>query len=237
MNTILFDLDGTLLPMDQDAFIHIYFKNLSTHFAPYGYAPDAMMAAVNVGVKAMVLNDGTMSNEERFWKVFSEQLGEEVRALEPEFSIFYDTDFLKAKAATATNPYAKKIIDLLKEKGYTIVIATNPLFPRIATHNRVKWAGFSKDDVDYITTYETSSFCKPSLNYYKEILEKVQKKPEDCLMVGNDVSEDMQVHNLGLSRYLVTDCLINSKEEDISSIPHGSLQDFYEFAQTLPNAK
>ena len=237
MNTILFDLDGTLLPMDQDAFIQIYFKNLATHFIPFGYQPDTMMSAVNIGVKAMILNDGSMTNEERFWSVFGKQLGEDIRSLEPEFRVFYDTDFLNAKAATTRNPYTARIIKLLKEKGYTIVIATNPLFPTIATHNRIQWAGFSKEEVDYITTYEVSSYCKPNPNYYTEILEKLQKKPEDCMMVGNDVSEDMLVDQLGLSRYLVTDCLINSKQEDISSIPQGSLKDFYDYVQSLPKVE
>ena len=39
IKTILFDLDGTLLPMDQDAFTKAYFKSLSEYLLPFGYEP------------------------------------------------------------------------------------------------------------------------------------------------------------------------------------------------------
>lgn len=235
MNTILFDLDGTLLPMDQDEFIQLYFKNLVTHFLPYQIPSDKFISAVIYGTKAMVLNDGTMTNEERFWTSFTTQLGDDIRKLEPEFYNFYKTGFNHAQASTTTHELTAQIIQTLKQKGYTIIIATNPLFPQIATYNRIAWAGFSPDDVSYVTTYETCSFCKPNLSYYTEILQRMNKKPEECMMVGNDVNEDMQVHKLGLSRYLVTDCLINSNQEDISNIPHGTMEDFFLFVQSLPS--
>lgn len=235
MNTILFDLDGTLLPMDQDAFIQLYFKNLIKHFLPYQIPSDKLISAVQYGTKAMILNDGTMTNEERFWASFATQLGDDIRKLEPEFYNFYNSGFYQAQASTTRNELASQVIQILKQKGYTIIIATNPLFPQIATYNRIAWAGFSPADVSYVTTYETCSFCKPNLSYYTEILQRMNKKPEDCMMVGNDVNEDMQVHKLGLSRYLVTDCLINPNQENISCIPHGTMKDFYQLTQVLPS--
>ena len=39
LTTILFDLDGTLLPMDNDAFTRGYFKLLAARLAPLGYEP------------------------------------------------------------------------------------------------------------------------------------------------------------------------------------------------------
>ena len=39
IKTVLFDLDGTLLPMDQDNFVKAYFKNLAIKLAPHGYDP------------------------------------------------------------------------------------------------------------------------------------------------------------------------------------------------------
>ena len=43
ITTVLFDLDGTLLPMDLDAFIHTYFGLLAQKAAPYGYEPKPLM--------------------------------------------------------------------------------------------------------------------------------------------------------------------------------------------------
>ena len=37
MKTILFDLDGTLLPMDQDAFVKYYMGLFAQKMAPHGF--------------------------------------------------------------------------------------------------------------------------------------------------------------------------------------------------------
>ena len=237
MNTILFDLDGTLLPMDQDQFIQLYFKNLLAHLHPFGIEPQKLIKAVNDGTIAMVTNDGSKTNEERFWEVFANELGTDIRKLEPEFTKFYETTFHNAKASTTQNPLAKECLKLLQEKGYLIIIATNPLFPKVATHGRIGWAGFDVSDVSYVTTYETSSYCKPNLDYYREIIARFDKAPKDCLMVGNDVSEDMCVSELGMQTYLVTDCLINKNNISLDTIPHGTMEDFYEYIKSLPSCK
>ena len=41
--TILFDLDGTLLPMDQDEFVKAYFSKLAKKLAPLGYEPQKLI--------------------------------------------------------------------------------------------------------------------------------------------------------------------------------------------------
>lgn len=46
ITTVLFDLDGTLLPMDQDVFIKDYFGRLARKLAPYGYEPKKLIEAV-----------------------------------------------------------------------------------------------------------------------------------------------------------------------------------------------
>ena len=40
IKTILFDLDGTLLPMDEKEFIKGYFGMLCAKLAPFGYKPN-----------------------------------------------------------------------------------------------------------------------------------------------------------------------------------------------------
>lgn len=234
MNTIFFDLDGTLLPMDQDVFLETYFKALTTKMVPYGIDPKRLIKAVYAGINAMINNDGTMTNEMRFWKAFINLEGEEVRKLEPVFMDFYENDFNQVKSATTTNQYATKVVQILQEKGYELVLATNPLFPRIATQNRIQWAGLKPEDFGWITTYENSSYCKPNLEYYNEVLKFIGKRPEECLMVGNNMEEDMIVSELGIDTYLLKDCLINRKNEDISTFRQGSFKEFYEYVMELP---
>lgn len=234
MNTIMFDLDGTLLPMDQEAFIKVYFKNLIMHFAPKGISKDELIHGMTTGTNAMLSNDGSTTNEERFWKTFQETMGIDVLDMEPDFYKFYETGFQEAKNACNTSEYAARCIKKLKDKNYTIVIATNPLFPPVATHSRIAWAGLNPDDFLHITTYDNSSFCKPNLGYYSEILKTIGKTPKECLMVGNDVTEDMCVKDLGLDTYLITDCILNSKNLPIEEYKSGSFQDFEKYIDTLP---
>ena len=67
IKNVLFDLDGTLLPMDQDEFIKSYFSHLVMKFVPLGYDKDKLIKSVFNGTMAMVQNDGKMSNEDVFW--------------------------------------------------------------------------------------------------------------------------------------------------------------------------
>ena len=46
LTTVLFDLDGTLLPMDRDVFVKDYFGRLARKLAPYGYEPKKLIEAV-----------------------------------------------------------------------------------------------------------------------------------------------------------------------------------------------
>ena len=57
--------------------------------------------------------------------------------------------------------------------------------------------------------------------------------PEECLMVGNDVGEDMIVQTLGCRVFLLTDCLINPKGVDISVYPNGSYDALIDFIKKL----
>lgn len=226
---VLFDLDGTLLPMDQDEFTKEYFKHLVTKMAKYGYDPYKLMESVWLGTKAMVENDGKRKNEEVFWEKFVEIYGEKIKDDIVLFEEFYENEFDNAKAVCGFNEEAKKTVDELKEKGYHVVLATNPIFPAIATRKRIGWAGLKPEDFEIYTTYENSCYCKPNTDYYKEILDKLGFMPEECLMVGNDVNEDMVAKNIGMKVFLLTDCLINKDEKDISEYPGGSFKELMEY--------
>ena len=130
---VLFDLDGTLLPMDQDIFTKTYFGELVKKLVPLGYEPDSVISAIWAGVKAMVLNDGAIYNEEAFWNEFTRILGEKALNDKPVLDEFYRVDFDKVKSSCGYSPESKEIVDKLKEKGVRVVLATNPLFPSVAT--------------------------------------------------------------------------------------------------------
>ena len=72
-------------------------------------------------------------------------------------------------------------------------------------------------DFIHITSYENSSFCKPNLEYYEEILEVIGKRPEQCIMIGNDVSDDMVSSKLGMETFLITNHIVNSYNLPVNS--------------------
>ena len=234
IKTILFDLDGSLLPLNEEKFIVEYFGGVAKRFASQ-YDQYKMMQALWAGTLAMMNNDGKVTNKEAFWMTFSSLINGDDQKLEEEILNYYQNGFEKVKVATSPNPYAPKIIEVLKKKNYQLVLATNPLFPKVATAERIKWAGLEEDDFDLITTYEDNYFCKPKTEYYLGILKRIGRKPEECLMVGNDVEEDMVVEEINMATYLLTECLINPKGKDIKLYNHGNLEDFYNLVQSWPS--
>lgn len=221
---VLFDLDGTLLPMDQDLFVKTYLKLLAAALAPSGYEPQQFIATIWAGIKAMVKNDGTRTNETAFWEVFTSVYGEESLSHHPIFEEFYRTTFQSVQAVCSYDPRSAEIVKRLKAKGVRVVLATNPLFPAIATESRMRWAGLQPTDFELFTTYENIGFCKPNLAYYKDILDRIGCAAEECLMVGNDVGDDTIAKALGMDVFLLTDCLINQEGQDITAYPHGDFE-------------
>ena len=57
--------------------------------------------------------------------------------------------------------------------------------------------------------------------------------PEECLMVGNDVEEDMIAETLGMKVFLLPADIINKYGKDVSGYPQGDLDDLLAYIDTL----
>lgn len=231
--TILFDLDGTLLPMDQDAFTRGYFRLLVKKLAPLGYDPAALVDNMWASVAAMVENDGSRTNEAAFWDRFTAIYGEKARKDIPVFDAFYREEFQNARDFCGFNPKAQEAVEACKAAGHRVVLATNPIFPAVATESRIRWAGLRPEDFAWYTTYENIGCSKPNPAYYQHILTRLGAQAEDCLMVGNDVDEDMIVaQQAGLSVFLLTDCMVNRQGRAITDYPRGDFGDLITYVKS-----
>lgn len=228
---ILFDLDNTLLPMDEEKFARLYFTALTEKAVQRGYDASLMQNAMLSGIMAMYKNNGEEANYTVFWKTFEEVYGSKVWDDIPYFNEFYKNEFNRAKDGCGLNPDSPLLLAELKP-NYRLILATNPMFPAIATETRLSWGNLSKDDFELITSYENCHYSKPNPLYFKEVLEKCALTPEECLMVGNDAEEDMAAQLLGLDVFLCTPGLINRKGKDISKYPKGDFNALREFLKT-----
>lgn len=232
ITTVLFDLDGTLLPMDQEVFVKAYLGRLAKYLTPYGYDPQSVVDSIWAGTGAMVKNDGSATNEAVFWEKFASIFGEEARKDEPLFQTFYETKFPEVQSSCGFDAKAAEAVKAIKAKGLRVALATNPIFPAIATAQRIRWAGLEPEDFEIYTTYENSRHCKPNLAYYQDVLDTLGVQAEECLMVGNDAGEDMVAAKLGMKVFLLTDSLID-RGLDISKYPQGSFEELLNYIDTL----
>lgn len=232
LDAVLFDLDGTLLPMDQDAFLARYFKEIALKFADR-FPPDALTKALWEGSLAMIQNDGTIGNAERFWQVFSNRMGPKVLSMTKEFDAFYENEFARARVHTWPQPLAAKAVSAARACARQVVLATNPVFPQNAVHQRLAWAGLSPQSFDWITSYETASFCKPNPAYYREILSKIGADASKSLMIGNDVGEDaLPAKQTGMQVFIVTDCLLGAAQA-LETVPNGNFEQMLRMLETV----
>lgn len=206
LRAVLFDLDNTLLINDMDAFVPVYLKLISAYAArlrdPKRFVQDMLVAT-----EAMASNtDPAVSNEQAFWDAFSALTGWDRSEMIPFFARFYREQFDDLRSLTQPRPEAHSLVEWAFTRGYQVVIATNPMFPRIATEKRLAWAGLGVDEFDYalVTTYENMHATKPHHEYYLEILDRVGCTPPDALMVGDDLEMDIEPAGaLGIRTYWV----------------------------------
>ena len=124
-------------------------------------------------------------------------------------------------------------MEAAKEKDFNMVIATNPLFPRNAITTRLKWIDLNPEDFKYITSYEEMHYCKPNVNYYKEILDKTNYQAGNCVMVGNDMRDDMVAKKMGLKTFLLNDFIVDRGVLSIQPDWQGTRQEIINYIKKL----
>lgn len=222
IETILFDLDGTLLPMDEEKFVGLYLHSIADAFKE-SYDPKLLQKTLWEGTGLMASNHTDRTNETLMWELMESRFPG-ISQDADKFAEYYRTRFDEASAACPRREGTGEFLQELAGR-YNLILATNPLFPREAVEQRLKWAGVDPALFAWITTYENSTRCKPDPAYYREIIGKTGVDPLTCLMVGNDATEDMAAMETGMQTYLVTDCLINRKNLDLNRFERGTFAD------------
>lgn len=231
---ILFDLDGTLLNIDMELFLGQYFKKMQEMAGVWGYhEAGRMVEQVFKSTGVMIANrDPGLSNEEIFMKDFLSNWKYPEDEMRGFFDTFYASAFPGLRRYCEPFPGIPEMMQRVAARGLKLVIATNAVFPLTALQQRLDWAGLGDYDFDLITSYEVMHFCKPHTEYYQEITEQIGVNPHNCLMVGNDVGEDLPASKIGMKTFLVEDMLID-QENGIKPDRRGSLGELFQFIDRL----
>lgn len=190
MKIILFDLDKTLLDINFDEFLKSYFALLIPKLSKILKDKDPLKI-LQISVDYMIYEKNGELNVDKFYKKFVELSEVERDILKEAFLDFYINDFPKLRVYGKPRDGGRETVLKLIDMGYKVVIATNSIFPEIAIKQRVDWANLGDINFPLITTMENMHYAKPNLEYYIEILEKLNGNPNDTVMIGDDLEMDI----------------------------------------------
>ncbi|MBO8168114.1 MAG: HAD family hydrolase [Thermoanaerobacteraceae bacterium] len=228
MKALLLDLDGTLSHMDVDRFLQTYLAALAQKFTRW-LEPKVFIKQVMASTVVMVNNNQPeKTNKDVFLDDFFRATGLERDFLWQEFYKFYAEEFSQFRRLVTTNPLGKELVATAREKGWKVVIASNPVQPKVAMEERIRWGGLDPEEVDFIPSLEEMHFCKPNPRYFLELAERAGVHPQDCLMVGNDEREDLAAAKAGMRTFLITEEPDKNTEADYC----GQLEDLLAMIKT-----
>lgn len=232
---ILFDLDGTLLNIKMEVFLKYYFMEMMKLAAKAGFKDVKGLADQVFSSTDIMISDRSpdICNEDVFMKDFFNHCDYPEKETRAFFDRFYSEGFPRLHKYCSSFEGMPEMMDDVFKKGFKVVIATNAVFPMSALQQRIAWAGVGNHSYDLITSYEHMHFCKPHPEYYMEIAEKIGVEPRECLMVGNDVGEDLVAGVTGMKTFLLEDMLIDKKKAPYKPDWRGNLNDLYSFVKKL----
>jgi FMN phosphatase YigB (HAD superfamily) len=204
-HAILFDLDDTLLTTGLDTFLPAYFRAISASVSSLMDPRVFLQRMLEASRVMSAPHDAALTNQQVFEATFFPSLGAPRRELVPLLDRFYAEDFPKLRALTSPRPFAPAAVAAARTVAADVVIATQPVFPLTAIRQRLDWAGLATFPFRLVTCYENMHTCKPQRAYYDEIAAMLGRDAADCLMVGNDPSQDIApAREARMATYLVT---------------------------------
>jgi FMN phosphatase YigB (HAD superfamily) len=222
---VLFDLDGTLLDLDLDAFLRRYFEALRTATASHFPGVDLLPAILAATAAMQSPHDG-MTNHDVFARDLRARTGVDLDAEWDVFGAFYRDVFPTLCDGCGPADGAREAVSAARAMGLKVAVATQPIFPRVAIDHRLAWAGLDDVAFDAVTTYEVMLACKPQPAYFRQTAAMIGCEPEACLMVGDDRGNDMPAAMVGMRTFYVGD-------DPAVPAPRGTLRDLPRLLESL----
>lgn len=191
--TLLIDLDDTLLSNNIYTFLPVYLKALGKHLIHY-VSPEQMVPQLLAATQVMIDNNSpALTLEHAFDQAFYPAIGRSKEEMLDSLATFYETIFPDLSSLTASRPAAVELVNQAMQQGHTLVVATNPIFPRKAILHRLNWAGLDPDTIPFamITDYSNFHYAKPNPAFFSEILAQIGWPNQPAVVIGNDLKDDL----------------------------------------------
>lgn len=203
ITTLLFDIDNTLLLFDDHEFMRIYVELIHKYFRREEPNLKKFMSIFLTSTNKMThKNPSNLDNLTKFGVDFESRIGLSKSEIITRFQQFYRTDFIKVCQIMKLHPIAMELLKLASTY-FHLVAATNPLFPRIANETRFSQTGLDAFPWVEITSAEDYHYAKPHIEFYEELLDRIDKSPTECMIIGDDPINDMVAGRLGIKTFLV----------------------------------
>ena len=202
IDTLLFDLDGTLVDQFQP-FSSLQFTWLVVRRFAGLAPPRAIVRAGHAAVAALQAHGTDRPNFEVRVETFAREAGGAPAEAARRVVRLADEDFRAMGWRFRPVPGARATIERAKALGFRVVLATNPTVPLPMTRHRLAWAGLADVEWDLLTHPEACTRTKPDPAYYAELLGKLGTTADRCLMIGNDPRKDLPAMALGIRTFIL----------------------------------
>jgi len=203
VNTLLFDLDGTLLDIDMPSFLKAYFSLAGRRFVSPPKLPRITPALAAAARKMAAYRAGAHTLDWVFLEAFSRAIKRPAVEVRGVFTAFHHTEFEQLRRFTAPRPAARPLLEMALALGYELAIATNPVFFREAIRARIRWAGLEGLPFSLVTCAEIMRCAKPHRQYFTQTLKLLSRRADECLMIGDSAGMDLPAGLLGIGTWLV----------------------------------
>lgn len=230
IRAVLFDLDGTLLDIEIDSFLSSYFAALGPVLASVtGLPARTALGALNQATNAMLESHPGQTNRDIFNRSFATLTGTDLSESKNARVVeeFYGIRFASLRDTNGPREGALAAVSAARAAGMRTALATNPIFPRVAIIERLKWVGGDESAFDHVTSYETSVACKPLPEYFLGIAAALDTDPRECLMVGDDATLDMGASGVDMQTFYV------GRDAEATADWKGSLNDLSDLLVSL----
>ena len=202
IDTLLFDLDGTLVDQIQPGSTLQFSALVIRRFAGLT-APWRTWMAGRAAVHALQHHRSDRTNFEAMVAEFCRHAPVDPASVRERVMGLARDDFPAMGWRFRPIPGAREALLLGRELGFRLVLATNPTVPFPMTEHRLAWAGLADIEWAYITHPQIMTRTKPDVDYYHELLAKLGCGPERCLLIGNDFRKDLPAMDAGIRTFLL----------------------------------